>query len=276
MQVELKSSDKFTQSENKNEQVKKILTTITFLKLSRRFSPHTKSFEVYKINLLCQSGGSQSAGSLIYPDPGPNFCPTRIRIQTLLGGLKYLRGKMGQLNSKWRDGYQCKSTSEKGTFSLQSKYSIWIFHPSPGSSFESPVCIIGSESERLGSDTLNGYLQKPLKIKVKPRLLKKQATWYLLKNSPQSLRHKPAVNIITGMKFDKLTEYYTFTQFKSGNINQSLKYLVNLCINIISLTANHTVKEWEAFFTRVTRGTSPIGQPESAVVRSLLWLVSRS
>ena len=48
MQVELKSSDKFTQSENKNEQIKKILTTITFFKLSRRFSPQTKSFEVFK------------------------------------------------------------------------------------------------------------------------------------------------------------------------------------------------------------------------------------
>ena len=103
MQVELKSSDKFTQSENKNEQVKKILTTITFLKLSRRFSPHTKSFEVYKINLLCQSGGSQSAGSLIYPDPGPNFCPTRIRIHTLLCGLKYLLGKMGQLEQQMKE-----------------------------------------------------------------------------------------------------------------------------------------------------------------------------
>ncbi len=30
MQVELKSSDKFTQSENKNEQIKKILTTKLF------------------------------------------------------------------------------------------------------------------------------------------------------------------------------------------------------------------------------------------------------
>ena len=81
MQVELKSSDKFTQSENKNEQVKKILTTITFLKLSRRFSPHTKSFEVFKINLLCQSGGSQSAGSFtriraqIFVQQGSGFKP---------------------------------------------------------------------------------------------------------------------------------------------------------------------------------------------------------
>ena len=87
MQVELKSSDKFTQSENKNEQVKKILTTITFLKLSRRFSPHTKSFEVYKINLLCQSGGSQSAGSSL----------TRIRAQIFVQKDKKKDGRTDDL-----------------------------------------------------------------------------------------------------------------------------------------------------------------------------------